>query len=109
MDKGQLKIDLLGASFTIQADEDSVYLDSLYMHYKAVVSQVEQNSGVKDPLKVAIISGILLADELQKEKQKIGNLPQAQTDLLEMGQYTQRMLNSINSAIDDRSDTTNMR
>lgn len=70
MAKGNLQIDLLGTSFAIQADEKPEYLNALYNHYKKTISQIETTSGLTEPLKVAIIAGILLADELYKEKMK---------------------------------------
>lgn len=70
MAKGSLQIDLLGSSFAIQADEKPEYLNALYAHYKKTVSQIESTSGLTEPLKIAIIAGILLADELYKEKMK---------------------------------------
>ncbi|AAC65819.1 cell division protein ZapA [Treponema pallidum] len=97
--KGQLHIDLLGASFSIQADEDSSYLRVLYEHYKMVVLQVEKTSGVRDPLKVAVIAGVLLADELHKEKRR--RLVQSEEDLLEIGESTERMLESISKVVDE--------
>jgi cell division protein ZapA (FtsZ GTPase activity inhibitor) len=70
MAKGNLQIDLLGTSFAIQADEKPEYLNALYTHYKKTVTQIETTSGLQEPLKVAIIAGILLADELYKEKMR---------------------------------------
>lgn len=70
MAKGCLQIDLLGSSFAIQADEKPEYLNALYNHYKKTVTQIESTSDLKEPLKIAIIAGILLADELYKEKMK---------------------------------------
>jgi cell division protein ZapA len=77
MSKGSLQIDLLGTSFAIQADEKPEYLSALYSHYKQMLSRVEQTSGLRDSLKIAILAGILVSDELYKEKMKrsdIGSL-----------------------------------
>ena len=65
-----LQIDTLGTSFAIQAKEDEEYLVKLLNYYKKIVTQVECESGLKDPLKVSIIAGIMICDELCKEKQK---------------------------------------
>ena len=66
--KGRLQIDLLGTSFALAADQPAEYLQSIYNHYKKVVSEVQQTSGVNDSLRVAIIAGILLSDELRTAK-----------------------------------------
>ena len=65
---GQLKIDLLNTSFTIQANEDSEYLEQLYGYYKRIIEDVQQIDSVKTPLQLSILAGIMLCDELYKEK-----------------------------------------
>lgn len=65
---GKLKIDLLNTSFTIQANEDSEYLDKLYGYYKRIIEDVKQIDSVKTPLQISILAGIMLCDELYKEK-----------------------------------------
>jgi cell division protein ZapA len=67
MAKGNLQIDLLGASFAIQADEKPEYLEAIYSHYKKIVSRIESSAKLTDPLKIAILAGILAADEYYKE------------------------------------------
>mgnify|MGYP006396792493 CR=1 FL=1 len=56
---GTLRIDTLGTSFVMQANEDEEYLNKLMDYYKKVVNQVEIDSKLKDPLKTAIIAGFL--------------------------------------------------
>lgn len=97
--KGCLQIDMLGTSFTIQTDENSDYLHSLYTHYKNTVTQVEKNSGIADPLKLAIIAGILVSDELGKEKLRRQGQPE-QPDLAEAEKLTMRMISRIDQVID---------
>lgn len=98
MPKGCLQIDLLGSSFAIQADEKPEYLNALYNHYKKTVTQIESTSGLSEPLKVAIIAGILLADELFKEKMKH---PEQNTsiDLAEAEKIALSMISRIEQVI----------
>ncbi len=70
MAKSSLQIDLLGTSFAIQSDERPEHLQNLYSYLKKTVSQIESTSGVKDPVKIALIAGLLISDELYKEKMK---------------------------------------
>ena len=67
---GTLQIDILGTSFAIQAKEDTAYLENLLAYYKQVSEQIEKNTGLSDPIKQAILTGIMLCDELYKEKKK---------------------------------------
>ena len=61
-------IRLLGSSFSLKVDEDPVYFDSLIEYIEKKISMVESQMGVRDPLRTAIISCILLTDELFKER-----------------------------------------
>ncbi len=67
---GILQIDILGTSFAIQAQEDSLYMQSLLSHFKQVSDKVAQSTGLTDPLKQAILAGIFISDELYKERQQ---------------------------------------
>lgn len=67
---GKLKIEMLGTNFTIQANDNSEYLEKLLGYYKRITDDVKSINSVKSPIQVAILSGIMLCDELYKEKQK---------------------------------------
>ena len=73
MAKGTLQINLLGTSFSIQADEDSLYLEKLLSHYKETVDGLIQSTDLKEPLKIAILAGIMITDELAKERRNVPN------------------------------------
>ena len=68
MEKSNLHIQLLGTSFSIAADEDKVYLEKLLIKYKNVLDNTQNATGVDDPLKLAILTGFLLCDEIEKIK-----------------------------------------
>ena len=67
---GTLNINLLGTSFSIQAKEDDRYLEELLARYKNLTSYIERMSGLKDNIKIAIMAGISLCDEIKQIKQK---------------------------------------
>lgn len=97
--KERLQIDLLGTSFALAADQPAEYLQSIYNHYKKVVSEVQQTSGLNDSLRIAIIAGILLSDELSKERlNPQGLLSQNETDVL-IEQSAKKMIEDIDSII----------
>ena len=93
-----LQIDTLGTTFAIQAKEEEEYLEKLLNYYKKIVSQVECESGIKDPLKISIIAGIMITDELCKEKQKLQYTNQTinRQDLEEAEKITLRMIDNLN-------------
>ena len=67
---GLLQINVLGSSFAIQAKEDDEYLKKLLSYYKQIIAEIEKSDNLNDPKQTAILAGILLGDELYKEKEK---------------------------------------
>ncbi|MDR3192571.1 MAG: mannose-6-phosphate isomerase, class I [Treponema sp.] len=65
-----LYLDILGAPFFITVDEDPAYLDRLLVNYRNAVDDVRKSTGLKDKdaLKIAILTGFSLCDELEKLK-----------------------------------------
>jgi cell division protein ZapA len=101
---GALRIDVLGTVFSIDARADEVYLKVLLENYKKMVALVEQNAGstLSDPLQVAIMSGLMLCDELYKEKKR-GEKTRQQSDprdLAEAERLTLQRIEKIDRAID---------
>lgn len=66
---GKLHIDTLGTSFTIQANGDDEYLKKLLSYYNKVTSEAQKITSLKTPLQTAILAGIMLCDEVYKDKQ----------------------------------------
>jgi cell division protein ZapA (FtsZ GTPase activity inhibitor) len=69
----ELRFDILGTSFTITAEEDELYLQNVLAQYMAAVKNTENISGIKEPLNVAILTGFLLCDEINKIKKQLQN------------------------------------
>ena len=99
MSKGQLNIDLLGTSFAIQANETDEYLNQIYNHYLNVLDQVRQTSKVTDPLKLAILAGILITDELYKEEFSEQNSDELIKKAFDIEKSAMRMIEKINEVI----------
>lgn len=95
---GTLQIHLLGTSFAIQAEESNEYLETLLAYYRQTVEQVQNTAG-SDQLKTAILAGIMLCDELYKEKtankQKLPS-----EDLNELEKITLNLIKKIDKVID---------
>ena len=103
---GKLKIEMLGTSFTIQANEDNAYLEKLLGYYKRITDDVSKIDSIKTPLQTAILSGIMICDELYKEKQNKVALENGEyvpvendMDTLEIERRTQNMIEKINKVL----------
>jgi len=64
-----LCLDILGTSFTITVDADEEYLKKVLTQYKAAVKNTQKISGISEPLNVAVLTGFMLCDEINKMKQ----------------------------------------
>jgi mannose-6-phosphate isomerase len=66
-----LYLDILGSSFSITVDEEPAYLDRLLINYRNAIDAVRESTGLKDKdaLKIAILTGLTLCDELEKFKE----------------------------------------
>ena len=103
---GKLKIEMLGTSFTIQANEDNAYLEKLLGYYKRITDDVSKIDSIKTPLQTAILSGIMICDELYKEKQNKVALENGEyvpvendMDTVEIERRTQQMIEKISKVL----------
>lgn len=99
MSKGQLNVDLLGTSFAIQADETEEYLNRIYKHYLHVLDQVRETSKITDPLKLAILTGLLITDELYKEEVLEQNSQDLIDKAFDIERSAMRMIEKIDEVI----------
>ena len=66
MEKRQLKVELLGASFTIQSDESTEHLNRLTGYVKSRFEEVRKRYPFAEPLTVAVLAALNIADEMFK-------------------------------------------
>ena len=105
---GKLQINLLGTSFTIQANEDDEHLQKLLGYYSRIIEDVSKIDSIKTPLQTSILAGIMLCDEVYKEKSNAvameKNMPQNAQPLddeesAELERRTIAMINKINKVL----------
>jgi len=66
MAKNDLLIDIFGTNITISAEEPTKYLEMLLGKFRRTIENVQRTTGLKDPLKIAVLTGFLLCDDLEK-------------------------------------------
>jgi len=89
----ELGFDILGTSFSIAVDEDEAYLQKVLAQYRKAVENTQAISGINEPLNVAILTGFLLCDEINKMKQQMEEANGAVQE--EAGEAEKRTLNMI--------------
>jgi len=63
-----IDIEVLGTSFSITASGSPEYLNEVLSQYKFMIANTQNISGMRDPLKVAILTGFILCDEINQLK-----------------------------------------
>jgi len=99
MEKRQLKIDVLGTSFTIQSDESADHLARLSAYVKAKIEEVKSRYSFADPLMVSLLATLNIADELFKTRE--GREPQPST--AEIGDLAERLISRIDEELLDHT------
>ena len=79
-----IRIELLGVSFAIDTDEEPVHVERIVSTLRARIQEVNSGVDSKDPLKIALLAGMLVADELLKAKDQVIELKHITTDLIEL-------------------------
>lgn len=100
---GKIHLDILGTSFSANASEDDEYLLKLSSYYKAITDSIKKSAGISDPLKISILAGITLVDELYKEKQKSIKLSRelSSEDEEKAERITMNMIEKISGVLDE--------
>jgi cell division protein ZapA (FtsZ GTPase activity inhibitor) len=69
MEKRQLRIEVLGTSFTIQSDESAEHLARLSGYVKAKIEEVKGRYSFADPLTIALLAALNIADDMFKSRE----------------------------------------
>lgn len=92
-----MRVELLGTSFEIRTDEDPEYVRNLVRYYEQRVRDVRGSVPTNDMLRVAILAGILLADELHKS----GAVGEKAQEMAEADRITARLITALDAVIPD--------
>ncbi len=92
------KINLLGSSFSLKVDEDPEYFKKVINHVEKMFTNIEIDMNIKDPLRIALLSCILLTDDLLKERDNKMHDPNYK-DAEEVEQMTMKIISLIDETI----------
>ena len=95
---GSVSISLLGTSFKLRAQEDSLHLQRIVDYYSKIVSQVESCVSERDPLKLSILAGIMVIDELFSNNKQSDYTHIDELD--EVENITLHLINTINKTLE---------
>jgi cell division protein ZapA len=95
MEKRQLRIEVLGSSFVIQSGESADQLARLSSYVKARIEEVKSRYAFADPLTVAVLAALNIADELFKTRDGRDTGGQGE----EMENVAERLINRIDDEL----------
>ncbi len=95
MEKRQLKVDLLGASFVIQSPESPEHLARVAAFLKEKIEEVKGRYSFADPLRVALLAALNITDELFREREGRGR---PGTDA-EVASVAQKLIDSMDESL----------
>ena len=94
-----MRIALLGAEFNIKTDQDPEYLEEVIEFYKSKIAEVRSGVGTSDPLKIAILAGILAAEDCLRQTGS------QRSSAAELSQITVDLITALDSALGTESDS----
>ena len=108
MNTHDLVLDILGEKFIVATDEEPEYLDEILAQYKIMVSTTQGISGINKPIRVAILTGFLLCDELNKLKKQIktemSNMEaQHSSEIQKLEHSIQKIISRLDQAINENT------
>ncbi|MBN1698395.1 MAG: cell division protein ZapA [Spirochaetales bacterium] len=98
-DKHQLKVTILGVPLTIQSGEDSHYLNKIVNYFICKLKEVERDTTLNDPLKISMMAGLNIADELLKEKRRRFAGQETAGEPEEIEEITERLIEKIDKSL----------
>lgn len=97
---GKLRINMLGASFTVNSPEDDEYLKKLLSYYQDITDAIKHSGNILTPQQISILAGITLVDELYKEKQRNANLLKQMENAETEGEEAENLANDLIKKLD---------
>jgi cell division protein ZapA (FtsZ GTPase activity inhibitor) len=73
MEKNPVWVNLLGKRFAIATDRDPQYVERCIRYLERTIHSVQQSVGNSDHLRTAILSGIMLVDEIFQQRDGTGS------------------------------------
>ena len=102
----ELIIDVLGARFSVVTGGDPAFLNEVLAQFKIMVATTQGISGMQDPLKVDLLTGFLLCDEINKlklhaEEEQAAAEARIEGDVKEVNRITQKLIERIDRVFED--------
>jgi cell division protein ZapA len=102
-EKNQLKVTLLGTSLMIQSDEDAEHLQTVIQYFEKKIDEVKKRLPATEPIKLAILAGLNIVDELLKIQTQVRAQQSSAHDSVneaeEVERITRRMIQKLDNIL----------
>ena len=98
MEKRQLRIDVLGTSLVVQSEESPEHLALLTSFVKDRIEEVKARYSFADPLTVAVLAALNIADDLFKARAG-REPPVSSTQSAEIENLAERLMSRIDEVL----------
>jgi cell division protein ZapA len=69
-DGSLVSVTIFGQTYSLRAEEDGTYVENLARHVDAKMRTLSESTGTADPLRVAVLAALNIADELFKLEER---------------------------------------
>jgi cell division protein ZapA (FtsZ GTPase activity inhibitor) len=98
MNKNSLPVSILGSSFTVQSSGDLQHLRRVVDYLENKVEEIQQKyaeSTTQDPVKISLLAGLNVVDELFRTHGAGG----ADSNAVELERITERLIDTIDKSL----------
>ena len=99
MEKNHLTVNILGVSLTLKSKENPEYLKQIIQYFQGKLDEARETLVAVDPLKILIMAGLTITEELLKERSSRIKHREAGINEEELEEFTARMINKIDESL----------
>jgi cell division protein ZapA (FtsZ GTPase activity inhibitor) len=70
-----VQVKILGTAFSIRSDQDPGYINEIIQYIRGKTEEIQKSTASGDPLRVAVLAGMLITDELFQERRRDPGAP----------------------------------
>ena len=94
-----IQIKILGTTFSIRSDQDPAYISEIIQYIREKTEEIQQSTASADPLRTAVLSAMLITDELFKERQRSSGFPEESEASREATKLTAEIIKRLENSL----------
>ena len=105
MAKNRYSLTLFGSTFSLQSDEEVQHLGEVARYFQDRVEEIQRAMPSASPVKIAVLAGLNLTDELLAQRRKAGeeHISQPPEDG-DIGRIAQRLISRIDQSLQGQTE-----